>query len=318
MKWINNFTSNKHVANTPFFDIMVWYVSVYNAKLFGYTTKLYCTPKDVDWLEKRGILSLYDEVDVDFLSDEGNYPDVDQTKFWSIRKLICINHEFEISDEPFVFADVDVVLFRPLELGDADLGVWSPDPYGPSAPIYCDWKYLSAPPHYRLPSYVRDVKHAYNCGILYFREARYFRTYYRHFLDWTVGNPCRILVEYEADGEATLRNIWACNAEQRILAAVSDKWRWKVFQVMPEVGIGICERGIHFYIYRAMWRRMREEGFLANMDPKIRECYRDEYKNLLCQLWKGLPPHIKNLMRENEDVGWLLDTVEKGTDPLPY
>lgn len=315
MKYINNFTSNKHVTNIPIFDILVWHCALHNALCFGYTTKLYCTKKDIPWLEKWNLLQYYQEVDTDFLEDESNYPAVDQTKFWSIRKLICINHEFEISTEPFVFADVDVVLYQPLKLDGADLAVWSPDPYGPTAPIYCEWKYLSAPQGYRLPAFIRDVDHAWNCGIMYFNEPQKFRSYYRYFLDWTVGNPCQFLAPVEADCDATLRNVWACNAEQRILAAVADKWKWKVATVMPEVGLGISENGIHFYIYRAIWRRMRDPKLLEQMPPEVIKWYRDEYKSILKQLWNGIEEASRPFFVDEQ---WLMNTVNNDADPLPY
>lgn len=315
MKWINNFTSNKHVTTIPVFDILVWIVSLRNARKHGYKTKLYCTPKDIPWLEQWQIYSLYDEIDTEFLANEANYPEVDQEKFWSICKLMCINHEFKISNEPFVFADVDLIIYKPLDLQNYDIGVWSPDPYGAAAPIYCDWDFLSTPPNYQLPQFIKDVNHAYNCGILYFKDAATFHIYYQHYLDWTVHNPCQLLVPYKVDTDATLRNIWACNAEQRILAAVADQRRWSVFQVMSEPGIGACKQGIHFYVFRAIWRRMREPEFIAKMPTDIANRYKKEYKSFLQQLWKQLDLNTQFVFHA---VSWLVNTIRYDQDPLWY
>ena len=114
MKIIQNFSSKKHIAQLPFFDIAMWYVGLQQLKNFGYTTKLYCEKKDFNFLNKWHLLELYDEVDSSFLTEiqkDDTYNAINDEYFWSKRKLFCIEHEFQINSEPFMYMDTDILLF---------------------------------------------------------------------------------------------------------------------------------------------------------------------------------------------------------------
>lgn len=238
-------------------------------KALGYQTKLYCTEADIPFLEKFGLLPYYDELDTTTLLDESYLDTIDGAKFWSIRKLLCIDHEMEIG-EPFIYFDTDVIIRKPIEIGkNVDLMVWSPDPPGD---IYVDWNWLSTPPNYNYPPWLLKVRQAYNAGILYFRNRDLWRAYFKQYLAWVRNNPGTWLRMVDADSAATLRNVWACNAEQRILHAVADRNKWKVQCFMNSVGEGVCADGVHFYIYRAMWREKQSDANVrAYYLQKLRE-----------------------------------------------
>ena len=276
---IHNFSNLKHVTEYPLFDVMAWMVALDNLKLIGARTKLYCAESDLNFLGKWGLLGLYDEVDTDFLTNRCELDGIRDDVFWSVRKLLCVEHEFSLGTKDFVYMDVDVVPSGMPDFGGHDLVTWSPDPYGE---IYVDWDLMSKPSRYRMPDYVVNANHAYNCGVLYFDDQKKFEDYVSHYMAFVRNNPCEMAKGLRFDDPvATPRNAFACNAEQRILAGLADHRGWDVGFFMDEVGIGKCENGTHYYILRALWRKMkrvdvgreRHARLLAQLNVEARELW---------------------------------------------
>lgn len=267
MKVIQNFSSGKHITQFPIFDIMIWIAGVNQLKKLGYTTKLYCEERDLDWLQQWHLLDLYDDIDTQVLASI-NWDGIQQDKFWSVRKLYCINHEMSLTaPTDFFYMDTDIILFQALSFSDphngtpCDLFIWSPDPENKNS-IYCDLQYLSTPPGYSMPTWFKETTTAFNCGILYFRTREMWQTYFQEYVRFVVNNPCAfVYVVPKTDSEETLRNIWACNAEQRLLAGLARHNHWYLGAVMRESGQGFCAAGTHFYIIRGLWRQQRRGRF---------------------------------------------------------
>lgn len=296
MKVIQNFSSGKHITTFPIFDIMIWIAGVNQLKKLGYSTKLYCEERDLDWLRKWHLLDLYDEIDTEVLASI-SWDGIQQDKFWSVRKLYCINHEMSLTaSTDFFYMDTDIVLMRPLQFTNpqngkpCDLFVWSPDPYTEHS-IYCDLHYLSTPPGYTMPTWFLEANLAFNCGILYFRTQEMWQTYFKEYLNFVVNNPCTFKVKPQADSEETMRNVWACNSEQRLLAGLARYKHWCLGAVMGEVGQGSCPIGVHFYIVRALWRQQRRGAF-------------DKYPDADKEMTQAFCGTVRNVRKFITDVQW--------------
>ena len=78
--------------------------------------KLYCKSENVEFLKENDLYNLYDEIDTDFLDNFTEPLDIDETIFWSHRKLRCIEHEFNINEKLFIYSDTDVICEKPLKI----------------------------------------------------------------------------------------------------------------------------------------------------------------------------------------------------------
>lgn len=260
IKIIQNFSSKKRINEFPIVDILIWYVGLKQLKSIGHKIKLYCEEKDIPFLKQWSLFDFYDEIDTSFLPSSKIIQHVNGDNFWSIRKIECINHEFEISDEPFVYMDTDVVMNYEVK-GLYDLTVWSPEN---DAPIYLDWNLFSTPNGYTMPEFIAKANKAYNCGIMYFKDKDIFSFYRLQYISFVYDNPCIMHTNFS---EHTKKNMWACNAEQRILYAVSDYLNLKVCCVMPKQEKGVCKYGTHYYYLREGWRQMNA-GMLNATDAE--------------------------------------------------
>jgi hypothetical protein len=190
-------------------------------KKLGYTVKLYCEKKDYEFLEKWGLLKYYDEIDDTYLSslyEDVEFKSINGEKFWSVRKLFCLQHEYATTTEPFIYFDTDIVLMQRLPeiTDDLDLLTWGIE----YAAIYLNFELLSAPQNYALPYYQLYNYGGYNCGIMYFKDREKFNFYFNEYLKFTVNNPCTLQQGYPTN-DIMERNIWACNAEQRLLCGIA-------------------------------------------------------------------------------------------------
>ena len=220
MKILQNFSSKKHIKELPITDILIWYLGTSRLKGYGHTLKLYCEEKDLDFLKEWGLFDLYDEVDTEFLSNNELFEIINQENFWSIRKIECINHEYEISEEPFIYMDTDIVMNMPVHMA-GDLLVWSPEQ---KQEIYVPWECLSAPYDYVMPEYIYKMDKAYNCGILGFKSKELFDLYRKEYLTFVINNNNK----------------------------------WGVYTIMPTQIPGACNAGIHYYLCRAFWRKLNK------------------------------------------------------------
>ena len=316
MKVIQNFSSRKHIKDFPIIDTLIWYVGLLKLKLFGYTTKLYCEKKDFEFLKHWGLLDLYDEIDDTFLSTDflvKNDTFINGTNFWSKRKIECIKHEFEVSKESFVYMDTDIILNDPLEIGDVDLFAWSNENNGE---VYIDWEHLSTSEDYIMPRYIYENREAYNCGILYFKDQWKFMQYRTEYLNYVINNPC---ILYGVDcSELVVRNVWACNAEQRILRAVAKHNNWKVGVIEGKNNypyIGIDDKGAHYYCYRGCWRLLDKEKPFTDEQKRFWK----EQLNFQVSLWLSiLKVADKNALNRFLKVNWINDFYNNGIEISEY
>lgn len=84
-------------------EILYTILSVGYWKKFNGPTKLYTDSVGYEYYKKLNMLSLWDEIDVDTLT---NYNWVDGGQFWTSGKSYCIG----IQDTPFVFLDLDFIV----------------------------------------------------------------------------------------------------------------------------------------------------------------------------------------------------------------
>lgn len=209
---------------------------------------------------------MYTEIDDTFLASNKliNGKSINGENFWSVRKIECIKNEFEVSDEPFIYMDTDIIMNQPFQLDNTvDLLVWSPET---QEKIYIPWTHLSVPKGYVMPRYIYETEGAYNCGVLYFKDKKIFSEYRKQYLAYTINNPCE--TSGVSAAPSVIHNIWACNAEQRILKAISNACNLNVNYIMPEQGIGACAAGIHYYCFRGCWRLLALDNELTE-DSRI-------------------------------------------------
>ena len=275
MKVIQNFSSKKHILEYPKVDILIWYVGLLQLKKFGHSLKLYCEKKDLDFLKQWGLLDFYDEIDTEVLAKFK--PNINETNFWSVRKLECIRHEFEVSAEKFAYIDTDIIVNRSLEFED-DILVWGPEDN--RSGVYLDWKHLSLPKDYILEDWLKNTLAGFNCGILAFKSKEVFNTYLEEYYKFTVDNPCTLkMINLPSENQ---RNSWACTAEQRILKGICVKLNLSIEAFMDEVGIGSCENGIHYFIFRHYWRELKNKYFygpekdfaINSLNTHVKVCFK--------------------------------------------
>lgn len=288
MKIIQNFSSGSYIRKLPTVDILIWLVGLIRAKRLGHTLKLYCKQSDIDFLKQWKLYQFYDEIDTEFLSTFESK--INQTDFWSIRKLECIRNEFEISSEPFVYMDTDVILNIPLSC-PTDLLVWSPEPSGG---VYLDWSRYSLPSGYELPDWLLKTSNAYNCGVLAFKSKELFNTYLNEYYKFTVDNPCRLnLVDGPKFIWSEEKAIWACTAEQRILKGIADFYDWDVTAVNLDEHETISTSGIHYYILRNCWRNL--DNFFEQLSNKKRNVLINSLTLHVKELLNFLPDSLRQM-----------------------
>lgn len=290
MRIIQNFSSGKHIKTLPVTDILIWYVGLLSLKQDNHILKLYCKESDVPFLKKWGLFELYDEFDFETL--ETFVPTIDETNFWSVRKLECIRHEFEVSTETFIYMDTDIIMQAPISF-DKDVIVWSPET---KSLVYLPWVDFSFPPNYKLPEWLATTDTAYNCGILGFKQKQVFDQYLAEYYNFTTNNPCK-LYNLKLNRPDELRCIWACNAEQRILKGLCSYLNLAINYIMDTPEVGISPQGIHFYILRHNWRRIALLTELKQTDllkPTV-----ELLNKYLLNLLENLPPEALKLFTTN-------------------
>lgn len=228
---------------------------------------------------------------------------INGTCFWSKRKLECIKHEFETTDEPFIYMDTDIIINMPFDVSeDIDLIAWSPET---QEKIYIPWQHLSIPKGYKMPEYIYKTEGAYNCGILYFKTKQQFLDYRKQYINYTMGNPCE--TRGVTAWDETIRNIWACNAEQRILKAVAEHENWNVKLIMDKQAPGACDFGIHYYYLRGFWRLLGIPDFLKEEE----KAYWTELLNFqLDQLLNILAAVDREALFRFLEIDWIKDFYE--------
>lgn len=268
----NTFSNGKRYATMPETDILIWCASLIKYKNFGYTTKLFCLEEDIPFLKQYHLYELYDQIDTTLLKDNEQLAKIDESIFWSSRKIEAMYHQLFTLNEPAIYVDTDIIMRVPYNLSH-DVLVWSPEPrivkFLPngevdwSCTIYPSWKFLSKPEDYRMEEYIQQTPDAYNCGVWFFKDREVFKKYREEYYKFCIGNPGKIKhVKKNFFNNA----IFPCNAEQRILKAVLTHEEQDVGFVMPQKAKGICNDGCHYFWYRVGWRQMNKKGVQPTED----------------------------------------------------
>lgn len=270
MRIIHTFSSQKHCKISTI-DLALWHMSCLCYRAQGYDLKIYCESKDLKFLEDNLLLRYYSEIDIGTFDKHNrnkiNEPlyKVNGKMFWFIRKLVAINAEFEQSDEPFIYSDTDLFIFKPIDISDCDCLFWTlekRDKPMSDYEYYCDWKYFSTPKNYAMPEYIKNTDNSnYNAGLVYFKDKELFKQYYEQVLNFIVGNPCKFTNQTIIDIlEKTKQSIsipWSINAEQRILTGFvkEKKLNVKLFDNTGLTSNGISSNGSHYFILKSLWRQ---------------------------------------------------------------
>lgn len=255
MKIIQN-CSNQNYSKINMIDVLIWKAGLLSYKKLGYTTKIYCTKSDLQFLKDVKLLQYYDEIDDTTLETNVEWRDnINQEVFWALNKFIAIEHEFELGNE-FCYSDTDIIINEPINFNEVDLLVWSVEgqKFTEAPSIYLDWKLMSMPVNYKMPKYLKEQGISnFNCGLVYLKNKSDFKAWKKLMLDFMKNNP-GILSEDLKNKEA-YKAAFMCNAEQRILTAYANhkKLRIKLYDEQSNYR-GMCEKGIHFYGWRFCWK----------------------------------------------------------------
>ena len=268
----NTFSNGKRYNDMPETDIIIWCASLIRYKGFGYKTKIFCLESDLEFLKHYHLFELYDEIDTTLLKDNEQLSKIDESIFWSSRKIEAMYHQLFTLNEPSIYVDTDILMRKPYDLS-GDCLVWSPEtriivelPNGEidwTKTIYPSWKFLSKPEGYVMPDYIKQTPDAYNCGVWFFKNKEVFKKYREEYYKFCIGNPGIIK---HSKNKVFNNAMFPCNAEQRILKAVLTEENQKVNCVMPIKAKGLCEKGMHYFWYRVSWRKMKEKNVVPTQD----------------------------------------------------
>ncbi len=89
------------------YELLIQEVAVRSAKKYIGETKLYTDNVGYEFYRKKGMLDLWDEIDVDTLENfNEEYPEVNPGRFWTTGKSIVIGKE----PTPYLFLDLDFIV----------------------------------------------------------------------------------------------------------------------------------------------------------------------------------------------------------------
>lgn len=291
----------KRYGSMPLVDILIWTTSLICYRQMRYVTKLYCGKGDLKFLKDYKLDSLYDIVDDELFDNSDIIPQVDPVRFWSTRKIEAMHHQICVLKQPAVYSDTDIIMRQPFNLS-GDALMWCPESNNQDrCTIYVPWRNLSKPEGYRMPDYVLQEKSAYNCGIWWFKNPDVFEEYRKEYYGFTIGNPCKIKLHKSRDDVKDLEsnnNVWACNAEQRILKAVLSHRNQDVRCITPNKGNGWTKEAVHYFHYRVAWRYIDNDEYaptpesIPMLNLTVKECMLriKSYSQELYEFWNAKFP----------------------------
>lgn len=305
----NTFTNYQRIKKLPEVDILIWTTCLMNYKKLGYTTKLFCTSNDIDFLKENHLFELYDIIDTDFFNNLKIDERVNLKYFWSTRKIEAVHYERCILDEEAIYSDVDIIMRSKFDLSK-DGVVWCLEESSTNNnTIYVPWRNLSKPKGYQMPKYMLETKDAYNGGIWYFKNKDVFQQYYDEYYKFSINNPCEIKTHKSRGDDVsdliTNNDVWACNGEQRVLKAVMDHNKQNIAFVMNEREKGWSKQGVHFFFYRIAWRYLKDKEYkpvpdaIPMLNLTILECLSSikHYNENIYTYWIS-KPWLKNFEKE--------------------
>lgn len=273
---------NAYFQRTPkltLVDAILWSVSIQRAKSLGYTTVLYTNGELYEYLKKLGIADYYDEVQLTLLDLLLQSSPINTEVFWNFPKLAAIQSEVTLKKGPFLIADTDLILNRPIDQTN-EAYVWSSDypdgnEYSRFKQIYLKWSDLTMPANFQLPDYIaQNFLGAYNTGIIYIKSTDVATEYALNALAFMINNPA-----------AHNRNnhlVYACKAEQNIIWAVFNK-----NGVLPHTLSG-TDIARHFYVERFNVASHPDEPIVKNF-PALLALQQESRNSLLQSLSLNLP-----------------------------
>jgi len=211
MRAVHAYIDIKHRTTTAFkseVDLAVWKLSVLRNKALGFTTVLYTTEADIDFLKAVGLYKLYDEVHTVW---DSRYEQINIDKFWAAFKFIAIEHEIKRNEQFFVM-DTDLVftddyILRKLRAPMLNWLNSEPMHY------YCKLDQISYPPNFKFPYYFSAFIRPINTAIIKCDNNELLKEWLDIAWRYMIDNPC--------DKGST----WMCTVEQRFLANVIKKYK---------------------------------------------------------------------------------------------
>lgn len=172
---------------------------------------LYCDRPYARYLDRVGLLELWDEIDTDIL--EAVDTRIDAPTFWTAGRLAAI----AAAPVPFVSLDCDLVVWRELgsELSDRVVGFTHWESTEPS-PWYPAPARLSTPPDFRIRADRDWTLGAANTSIVFFGAASVRDQYAAEALTFVTGNPGRLRADAGVAPELLF-------AEQRLLPVIAEE-----------------------------------------------------------------------------------------------
>lgn len=173
---------------------------------------LYCDSAYASYLQRGGLLDLFDNVDTDTV-DAAHELDLNPVTFWSLARLLAL----QAATAPFVALDCDMILWRDLtwffdparivvtHWESTENSRWYPDP-----------RELSTPPGYRWEPWKLATTPAANVSLLYIGDMQTREDYIAEALHFAIGNPARARPDLGAAPELLF-------AEQRMLPLVAQR-----------------------------------------------------------------------------------------------
>lgn len=146
---------------------------------------LYCDTPYAHYLDKAGLLGLFDEINTATL-DAADTVSVDPTAFWSFGRILALRD----ATVPFFSVDCDLIVWRNLtntiEPGQIIVTHWeSTEP----SPWYPEPRELATPPGYVWNKWAGTRRRAANVSLLYVGDENFRDRYVNEVLRFAIDNP---------------------------------------------------------------------------------------------------------------------------------
>jgi hypothetical protein len=175
--------------------------------------KLYADTAGAKFLEKNGLICIYDEINTDALNDMSN---INPVAFWAAGKIFAYDHAIRTNDQP-IFIDTDAILWCPLDefgfTGDVVAAHWES--------CFAEWYFegnLNVPKGYNYPKFAEILKSKrftqLNASFLWLKDAE--------LTDMYLFEAFRFMKNNHVSNAFHLPNFaHMCYAEQVLLADVA-------------------------------------------------------------------------------------------------
>ena len=268
------------------FDVLVWKLSVIENKKLGFTTVLYTTWADREFINFYNLNKYYDEI---------NYIDlpygVNLYYFWACAKFKAIEEEikrgleFFIVDTDLVFMNNDIVK----KLDQNNLFWLDNEP----AKNYSKLTDLTVPKGFKYPYYFSQFIRPINTAILRIKNNEIYKTWLDVAYRFMTNNPCKIL-----DGKTN--PTYMVTVEQRFVAnVIKGKYKEEVNFFCNRERLNFGPE--HFHIWG-----------IKELIKKARNVRREWLKTLILIIQQECPEEYEYILKNHgKDIQDVLDNWDK-------